>query len=205
MPRAGPLWNGMGNPREECPHEWGHGNLKGPERPLHGLGFRREEQVGGRERDSRVVRVAGGRSGERRVQCHGRTPWWNSFAVENCQWHLRTVAAGTCASGPAEPIVADGSAQPGPTKSPAPQPVIRTAGFPGPEGPLLRIGVQFTWRGRHGSDVSEGVPRKFGWPYTCLGRVSVGQDALFADQPMESWPCGPRTGRVARIRLNARR
>src|ERR1019366_9153988 len=82
-----------------------------PESPLHGVGFRREEQVGGRERDSRAVRVAGGGSGERRVQCHGRTPWWNSFAVENCQWHLRTVAAGTCATGPAEPIVADGSAR----------------------------------------------------------------------------------------------
>ena len=25
---AGPWWNGMGNPKT-CPHEWGHGSLKG--------------------------------------------------------------------------------------------------------------------------------------------------------------------------------
>jgi hypothetical protein len=50
-------WGGMGNPRKECPQEWGHGSLKG--RSTAGFPERR----GGAEQNRPAFR----QSGERRI------------------------------------------------------------------------------------------------------------------------------------------
>ena len=61
MPRTVPVVEWVGNPRKECPQEWGHGSLKGRST----VGFPEKSQRRGGRRIQGLARVARGGGRER--------------------------------------------------------------------------------------------------------------------------------------------